>query len=261
VAEADVRTRIKNTVVINVGGPPAAGKTTTSRILAYILKKYDIKSYYTQLTGFHYLSFIFSKFICVIFKLLRKISLQAQILLRRHSRGASKIHPYDFIPFEYSKRLLKIIYVIEIISIYIKLLVLFVKIKVLKPKIIIVDEGFPNVIFNYILFFRTRNSSLYIKMIKHIVQQLIIFSRNFDVTVMVIYQPNIYDIFEKRVKRDPDIPKSVIMGTLYWYYALLPHIIALLKTVPYLKIVEVDNTKYCISYVLALISHYFKKYI
>jgi hypothetical protein len=78
---------------------------------------------------------------------------------------------------------------------------------------------------------------------------------------MVIYQPNIYDIFEKRVKRDPDIPKSVIIGTLYWYYALLPHIIALLKTVPHLKIIQVDNTKYCIFYVLALVSHYFKQYI
>jgi hypothetical protein len=189
------------------------------------------------------------------------MSLQAQILLHKRSKDASKIHPYDFIPIEYSKKFLKIIYVIEIISIYIKLLVLFVKVKVLKPKIVIIDEGFPNVIFNYILFFKTRNSSLYIKMIKHIIRQLTIFSRNFDVIVMVIYQPNIYNIFERRVKRDPDIPKSIIMGTLLWYYALHSHIITLLKAIPYLKIIEIDNTKHCISYVLTLVSYYFKQYI
>jgi len=46
--KAGVRTRIKNTVVINVSGPPAVGKTTTSRILTYILKKYNIEIHDTQ---------------------------------------------------------------------------------------------------------------------------------------------------------------------------------------------------------------------
>jgi hypothetical protein len=210
--------------VINISGPPAIGKTTFVRQLSIAMSRHDIKTFYVQLTGFHYLSFVFSKFLYIFFKSFGKLS-----FFYRDSKVATKVNPYDCIPQEYLKPLLKFTYFLELISINYKILNLLLKIMILKPKIVLIDEGFPHIMLNYIMFYHARRCSLYTSLIRYLIRFLIKLSKYFSIKIVFIFPTDMSSITRNWKNRDPNLPYSIISRHLQTYITIIQYIIKLLE--------------------------------
>lgn len=208
-------------IIINISGPPGIGKTSICKALSSAISNYGIKTLCISLTGFHYASFIASQVLLQIF-----------ILLGKASFSSTKVHPYDCIPQEYLKPLLKLAYFLEFMSIYCKVLVLFLKIIILKPKIILIDEGFPHVMFNYTMFYYVRGSSFHLSLNRHLIRILAKLSQRFDVKMLLILPTNILSVAEGWRSRDSGTPNRIILQHLQAYYMITPLFIKLLKNLP-----------------------------
>jgi hypothetical protein len=238
-----IRNRVQNkdAIIINVSGPPAIGKTTLCKALSVMLARNSVKSYYTSFTGFHNLSYLFSKMLYIFFKLLNKINPLC--------KKPSKIHPYDCIPIEYTVTSSRLIYLLEILSLHLKTLIMFLKIAVFRPQIVLLDEGFPHVILNYITFFHARRSRLYIPLNNYVIRFLQIFLRHFNVIIISIYPPRNKAI-EYWVKRDSYLPLSQCVAWIEMYYTLIPSIVKMMKRFMDIEVLYFNSAEEAFQHIL-----------
>jgi len=237
------KVRNKDTIIVNVSGPPATGKTSLCKTLSAMLARNSIKSYYTPFVGFHNLSYLFSKVLYVLFKLLNKIDPLC--------KNPGKIHPYDCIPIEYTISLSRLIYLLEILSLYLKTLIMFLKITVFRPQVVLLDEGFPHVILNHIAFFHTRRSKRYISLSNHIIRFLQILLRHFNVIIILVYPPR-NEAIEYWIKRDPYLPLSQCIAWTEVYYTLIPSIVKMIKRSIDIEVLLFSSAKEALQYILKI---------
>jgi hypothetical protein len=230
------------TTIINLSGPPSVGKTTLSKILKIMFLRNNIKCVYSSFTGFHYVSFLFSKTLYILFKLFGKITPLCKGLM------ITKVNLFDCVPSRYLKPLLRFIYCLEIISLYNKLLNIFLKAMLLRPKIVLIDEGFPHLMFYYTLFYYFRGSTFYRSLNKHLFRSFIKLTRHFNVKIIFILPSIDYAINNWR-KRDPYIPKYMILNWLRMYYTFIWYYIKLFKALN-VNVLIFNNSKHAIHYIL-----------
>jgi hypothetical protein len=238
------RVRNKDTIIINVSGPPAIGKTSLCKRLRAMLARNGVKSYYSSFTGFHNLSYLFSKVLYILFfKLLNKINPLC--------KNPSKIHPYDCIPIEYTVTLSRPIYLLEILSLYLKTLIMFLKIAVFRPQVVLLDEGFPHVILNHIAFFYIRKSKLYISLNGHIIRLLQIFLRHFNI-IIILVNPSRNEAIKYWVKRDFYLPLSLCTAWIEMYYTLIPSIVKMIKRFMDIEVLFFSSAEEAFQYILKI---------
>lgn len=208
--------------IINVSGPPASGKTTLCRTLVSVFERYGIKCLVESLTGFHYLSFMYAITLIILIYLGYAKYIYKERVRRR------RLNPYDVIPKHILKRHLdSIIYTFEFISLFLKFLIIKLKIFLMRPRIVLLDEGVVNTSFYYILFFHSRESALW----KKLLQKLwILLHKLCSKTrcLIVLLLPELNEEIRLWVKRD-DIPKLERAKIyIYSYRKLYPSILRIL---------------------------------
>ncbi|MEM2261452.1 MAG: hypothetical protein QXK24_03270 [Ignisphaera sp.] len=136
-----LRRRHGRNVILIIAGFVGAGKTTISNITKAYFAKQNLSTCYDSLTAFPAFSYAF-------FKILGIISYGSKVLNYYES---IKIHPSTLV----AKRIVKfpkiiklIIVIMEIFSIILRLLILSLRSR--GRDVIIIDEGFINIIANYI---------------------------------------------------------------------------------------------------------------
>ena len=247
--EIEIKPLAKDTIVINVSSPPATRKTTLCRALSSSLSKYGIRVSYVSFTGFHNFSYLFSRVLYLIFKVLGKTS-----PLCRNPSSIAKIHPYDCIPLEYEIALIKLIYMLETLSLHYKVLGILSGIAIFRPRVVLLDEGFPHIILNYIMFFHTRKSRLYRHLNRLVARILKMFSRYFDEFVIIQVLPIENKAIDYWTRRDPYLPRSLITGWIKAYYIFMPTVIKLLEGVTSRKIIVFNNMEEAYRYTLSFLN-------
>jgi len=232
------------TIVINISGPPATGKTSLCKILSVVLSRNNIKFYYTSFTGFHGFSYLFSIILYAFFKLLNKVS-----SLCKDQKNRNRIHPYDCIPIEYTAALSKLLCLLEILSLYFKILIMILKINAFRPRVVLLDEGFPHIILNYIMFFHTRKFKLYKFLNKHVIRLLYLLKRSKIIVIFIV--PSQDKAIEYWVKRDHYLPSSQVVGWIRIYYIIIPTIIKMMKeSMNNAEMISFNNAKEVLRYIL-----------
>jgi hypothetical protein len=240
-----VRTWNKDaTIVINISGSPATGKTSLCKMLGVVLSRNNIGFYYTSFTGFHNFSYLFSEVLHIFFKLLNKVNPLC--------KNDSKVHPYDCIPIEYTDTLSRFICFLEILSLYLKALIVLLKIAISRPRVVLLDEGFPHIILNYIMFFYTRKSKLYRFLNKHAIKLLYHFLKRFKLIIIFIIPPQDKAI-KYWIKRDPYLSSSRVVEWVKIYYAIIQSIVKVMKEFMNVEILLFSNTKEAFYYILRIV--------
>jgi hypothetical protein len=207
-----------------------------------------MKLHYVSFTGFHCFSYLFSRTIYMFFRLIGKIS-----SLCRSTKCAVRAHPYDCVPLEYETSLVKLIYLLEVLSFYCKALEILLRIAIFRPHIVLLDEGFPHVMLNYLMFFYTRKSMLYKSLNRHVVRFLQIFSRHSNEFIILYVLPTQNRVIDYWMKRDPCLPRSLVIGWTRTYYTLMPAIIKLIEKITNKKILVFNDIKKTFHYILDLL--------
>lgn len=209
-------------LIINISGPPASGKTTLCRILASVLKKYGIKCLYVPLTGFHYMSFVYAITLITLTYLgyARCIYEEA---VKRH-----KLNPYDVVPrYILNRHLNNTVYMFELISLFLKFLIIKFRIFLMRPKVILLNEGILNTAFYYIFFFYSRESILW----RRLLQKLRILLHRLcgkARCLVVLLLPELNEEIRLWIKRG-DIPRlEKAKNYIYIYRKLCPTILKVL---------------------------------
>jgi len=115
------------------------------------------------MTGFHYLSYAYAVLLLNLIYFLKE---KRRVKMLKHVKVYRR-HPYDLIPMGFLRKHLFLIYMFEVLSMCVKLLIMRLKISLQRPKIVLIDEGAVNVAFNYIAFFFMRNSMLWKPMLRY----------------------------------------------------------------------------------------------
>jgi hypothetical protein len=237
-----VRTWNKDaTIVISISGSPATGKTSLCKTLGVVLSRNNIGFYYTSFTGFHNFSYLFSEVLHIFFKLLNKVNPLC--------KNDSKVHPYDCIPIEYTDTLSRFICFLEILSLYLKALIVLLKIAISRPRVVLLDEGFPHIILNYIMFFYTRKSKLYRHLNKHVTKLLQFFLKRFKIIAIFII-PLQDKVVKYWIKRDPYLPSLLVIGWTKTYYVIIPSIVKMMKEFMDIETLFFSNTEEAFYYIL-----------
>lgn len=217
--------------IINISGPPASGKTTLCRTLASIFERYGVKCLIESLTGFHYLSFIYAitLIILVYLKYAKRIY---KGNVKRH-----RLNPYDVIPKRVLKKHLNnTIYIFELVSLFLKFLIIKFKIFLIRPKVVFLDEGILNTAFYYILFFHLRNSMLWRKLLQKL--RVLLYSLCSKARcLIVLLLPRLNEEIRSWIKRG-DVPRlEKARNYIYIYKRLYP---VILKTLVFCEDVNIE---------------------
>ncbi len=251
--EATVPLRIKfinatkNTrkaIMLHIAGPPASGKTTLCRMLMYVFKSKGIEYLHTTLTGFHNISYVYVIVLLKLFKFCKVVSQEdlEQIKLTRRN-------PYDLIPYAYIKRQLNLIYLLEIVSMYLKFATILIKAIIWRPKVVIIDEGLMNVMFNYITFFHSRKSTLWKSLLKHVLRILHHMNKHFTMVVMIL-MPDIDLCISRWIKRG-DVPSlNIVKMHMYKYTTLFKTLYKVLQSITNNRVYVFTDNKEAFRFIL-----------
>jgi hypothetical protein len=125
---------------------------------------------------------------------------------------------------------------------------MFLKIAVFRPQVVLLDEGFPHVILNYITFFHARRSRQYISLNNYVIRFLQIFLRHFNVIIILIYPPRNKAI-EYCVKR-AYLPLSQCKAWMEMYYTLIPSIVKMIKRFMDIEVLFFNSAREAFQHIL-----------
>lgn len=170
--------------VIHISGVPASGKDTTIYLLLKILELTGVRYEKLDFTGFHYINYLLPFTVLTLLGTINKTNSRKQRNL------------YDYLSVDP-----KLVYILELLSLAIKILIM--KLKIMRSRVLIINEGLINTMFYYIIFFRVRNSDLWKHLLKFLIALYFNVFRDYKHVFIVL---NVrYDVYIRRriTRKDP----------------------------------------------------------
>jgi len=219
--------------VLMISGTVGSGKSTATICVARFLRKMGLKVKVTSLTGFHTFCYVF-------LYVLARLTYRSKDF---HELIKKKISPASLVDGRILDKMLKLVVVLEFVSIHIAfLLKIFVPLK-FGYDVVVVDEGTVNVVGNYTAFFdASYKRGLYVLILSflRLVKNI---SRNATVITFFLDCDNSVLMARWKTRDSPPCRQQPFTPTDYLRYLnCLRNAKNMLKQILDLKVKEVNTT-------------------